>query len=328
MRFRPGLLFSVLLMALPGGDNHLARLAEVKPRVALLVATRVDGRPLHVSRRLVFVEGWTLASEDPEFGGISGLLAEEGDLLAVSDRGALIRLDGARIGAPVRARIAPLPRGCGNPTLKIERDSESIATDPRSGRYWVGFEWRNALCVTGPGGQGGRIFRPRALADWPRTGGPEAMTRLSNGGLLVLAERPPGGGRDSPLLIFPNGDPAESPLALSYRSPKGYRPTEVAELPDGSILVFHRQFRAPARFRAILSIVPQTALRPGTVAEGRPLALFMEPGLADNFEAIAIDRQGEDVFVWLASDDNFVSTQKTYLLKYRLLPVSGGGFFR
>ena len=105
------------------------------------------------------------------------------------------------------------------------------------------------------------------------------------------------------------GDPA-APNAraeeLSYLPPPGYRPTEIAELPDGALLILHRRFSMPLNFSTILSILPRDRLMPGRPIRARALALFKAPGVHENFEG---------------SDDNFAALQKTYLLKFAL----GGG---
>ena len=322
------LFFVVMLAGAAGGADYAARLAAVKSARVAVTATPVDGRPLHASRRFVFVEGWTLVSAAPEVGGVSAMIVEEGDLVALTDRGALIRLDGARMHPPEAASIDPLPTGCADRELKTERDSESLAADPMTGRMWIGFEWRNALCLTDGTGSRATVTRPSAMRNWPRTGGAEAMVRLANGTLLVLAERPAEGGLASPLLAYRDADVSAHPVSMEYRPPEGYRPTDMAELPDGSLLIVNRRFRKPFDFSTILVMSSPFSAVDGNRLETRPIALFKSPGIADNFEAIAVDVQGGRTYVWLASDDNYVSTQKTYLLKFELVPVSGSSGVR
>jgi hypothetical protein len=52
----------------------------------------------------------------------------------------------------------------------------------------------------------------------------------------------------------------------------------------------------------------------------REIARFGAPLLVDNMEALAVRREGERRFVYLASDDNFNALQRTLLLKFELLP--------
>jgi hypothetical protein len=321
-------VFLVLLGVSVGGDDYVARLPAVVPGRIDIVSEPVNGLPIHASRRFRFVEGWALSSPASEFGGLSALAAEEGDLVAVTDRGALLRLDGARIHVPVSGTLRPLPPGCADRELKTDRDAESIATNPLTGMFWIGLEWRNAVCEVDGEGQQGRLIRPPSMRNWPRTGGPESMTRLTNGDLVILAERPGDGASETPMLIYRQSILTGQPRVLRYRPPPGYRPTDLAELPDGSLLILNRRFRAPFDFSSILVMTPPLAGAGESPLTGRPLALFQSPGIADNFEALAVDIQGASTQVWIASDDNFVATQKTYLLKFELLPASGRGSVR
>jgi hypothetical protein len=328
MRRAVTLLIVVMLGGAAGGADYVARLTPIEIARLEVQAAPVDGSPLHASRRLRLVEGWSLSSRNRELGGISAMIVEEGDLLALTDRGALIRFDGARMRAPDTASILPLPEGCAHRELKTERDSESLAVNPMTGQMWIGFEWRNAICEIDDVETPGVTMRPDAMRNWPRTGGAEAMLRLGSGTLLVLAERPSDGGRTSPLLAYPQSDLSADPIAMRYRPPEGYRPTDMAELPDGSLLILNRRFRAPFAFSTILVMTTPFVAARGAVLDGRPIALFKAPGIADNFEAVAVDVQGMNTHVLIASDDNYVSTQKTYLLRFELLPASGSSSVR
>ena len=47
----------------------------------------------------------------------------------------------------------------------------------------------------------------------------------------------------------------------------------------------------------------------------------MRPLIHDNFEGVAITREGRDTIVWLVSDDNQLFLQRSLLLKFKLDPV-------
>lgn len=317
MSLRPMILAAFALAALPGGDRHIARLSPVEAVRGIVTAAPVVPDGLTVSSRLTFVEGWALSWDTREFGGLSALAVEEGDLIALSDRGSLLTLDGGRFAPPHRARITPLPPGCADATLKRERDAEALALDPATGRAWIAFEAVNGVCVTTPDRTRGRRLVPPAMEKWPGKSGAEAMARQPDGTLLVLAERDGGGRRESPLLIFPKGRLDRPPVALRYRPPERFRPTDLAILPGGDLLIVNRNFTPPLRFSTIITHVERPVLEANAVLSGRAVALFRAPGIADNFEALAVDRQGTETYLWLASDDNFAATQKTYLLKFR-----------
>ena len=310
-------LLGVLLGLSGSSIYNLAR--PIVDHSVAITARRLDAPRAMTSSRLRFVDGWRIAAKDADFGGLSGLLAYPDGLLAVSDKGALVELQFVR-GRPRRARIRPLPAGCGQGAIKLQRDSESLARDD-AGQIWIGFEWRNAICRTSNAlAQASALAVPRQMRPWPSTGGPEAMTRLRDGRMVVIAERARGDGAEVPMLVFA-GDPAigdRPAIELRYRPPAGYRATDVAELPDGSLAVLHRRFQLPLNFSTILSVVPASALTPGAVVRSTAIALLRAPGLHDNFEGLAVDQRTGRTFVWLVSDDNFSPWQATYLLKFEL----------
>ena len=47
--------------------------------------------------------------------------------------------------------------------------------------------------------------------------------------------------------------------------------------------------------------------------------MLKPPLKVDNMEALAITREGEDIIIWIASDDNFNAVQESILMKFRLL---------
>lgn len=274
---------------------------------------------LTLSKRLRFVAGWRLESGDADFGGLSALLRTRDGLLSVTDTGALVVIKIDR-GVPRSARMRSLPADCARSRVKLHRDSESLAQDER-GRIWVGFEWRNMVCRLRPGArQAEQLAAPAQMRGWPLTGGAESMTRLRDGRFVVIAERAGGGSGDVPLLIFP-GDPLETGAVATevrYRPPTGYRPTDVAELADGALLVLNRRFKLPFSFSTILSIVPAERLS-APIVQGRAIALLKPPGLNDNFEGLAVEERDGRTFLWLVSDDNFAPVQNTYLLQLELI---------
>lgn len=324
--WRALLRYAVLALPLAVSSSDGSPFLEaVVARSIQIKATALKSPAITLSKRLRYVAGWQLESEDAEFGGLSALVFTPGGLVALADKGVLLRFE--RAEPPRTAGILPLPRGCAFSQLKLDRDSESIARDPASGAYWIGFEWRNAICRADRDlTRAVAVAQPAQMRSWPRTGGPEAMTRLADGRTIAIAERGTGGGRDSPMLIYA-GDPSAPGARATVRRyipPKGYRPTDIAELPDGSLLVLHRRFRLPFDFAAMLTMLPPGALDTNKVESGRPLALFKSPGLSDNFEGVTVQAQGERVYILMVSDDNFVPSQKTYLLKFELLGGSSG----
>lgn len=265
--------------------------------------------------------GWILESEDSDFGGLSALAVRPGHFTAISDTGLLVRID--RRGE--QARLESLPQRCVPHQLKRERDSESLALDPRTGALWIGFEYRNAICRIGVDGEA-RLYAPPAMAHWPRLAGPEAMLRRDDGSFLVFAERAEKGGPISPLLLFDRDptDPRAKVTALSYRAPPQYHPVDAAMLPDGRMLVVNRRYAFPLDFSAIVTLVEPFAPRQGAVIEGHPVIVLAPPHIADNFEGISVEKQGAETRIWLVSDNNFLPQQRTYLMEFVLVQPGSG----
>lgn len=269
---------------------------------------------------LRYLGGWELASGDPNFGGLSTMVWRGGRLVAVSDAGTVFEIGFVR-GVPVGRVLGPLPAGPGTGLEKADRDSESLTTDPASGRMWVGFEMHNAVWRYDAAFRAGQTHaEPPAMAKWPSNGGPEAMVRLFDGRFLVFSEEAPGPEKSTALLLFA-GDPTEpgpAPLLAGYRAPKGYRVTDVTQLPDGRLLLLHRRASLMEGLSATIAILDPAAIRPGHAAEARELARLASPLTVDNMEAIAVSREaGRDV-LWIASDDNFSPLQRTLLLEFAL----------
>jgi len=267
------------------------------------------------------LRGWTMESDDPDFGGLSALAMDNDGLAAISDTGLLLYLSGDLS----RARLQSLPRECVPQPLKRTRDSESLARDPRTGTVWVGFEYRNSICRIEPSGRSSD-FRPRSMTRWPKLGGAEAMLRRADGSFLVFAERSAGGGAIAPLLHF-DRDPVDARAvvtAMRYEAPAQYHPVDAAMLPDGRMLVVNRRYAFPLDFSAIVTLVEPFGVRRGELVRGRPVILLAPPHIAENFEGIAVETRGARTFIWLVSDDNFLPEQRTYLLEFELVKARSG----
>lgn len=274
---------------------------------------------------LTLLAGWRLTSESRQFGGWSALSVEGDRITAIGDAGSVLRFRLGRFGRPYAASIVPLPRGCGPVNDKIWRDTESLARDPRSGDWWVGYEWRNALCRVSPDFAVARgVGAPRAMARWSKVAGPEAMLRLANGHIAVLAEGDPKRGGSRPLVIF-DRDPTDAAVRVArftWFPPEGFSPTDFARLPDGRWIVLVRRFGLNTLFTAQLVLVDPRERRGAVLATGRILARFEPPVLHDNFEGLSITIEQGRPIVWTISDSNFLDWQSTYLLKFAIDPAA------
>lgn len=327
MLLRPAIaLFSLgclLLLAASGRDGR--DLLGKTPRMTV-ERVPLDAKDPARTRvgALTYLGGIRLKSPDRAFGGFSSLQIKGDRFTLLSDGGTFIRF---RMGAdwtPRELAFGDLPDGPGTGWLKADRDSESMASDPATGQIWVGFENYNAIWRYDDGlARAERGVRPPAMRDWSANGGPESMVRLTDGRFVVLSEtsRPKGSkaGRDA--LLFP-GDPtapSAAPIRFVYMPPgEAYDPSDAVQLPDGRVLVLNRRFSVPGLFTARLTLIDPRAIRPGAVLRGIQIAELASPLLHDNYEALAITREGKNTILWVASDDNQQFWEWSLLLKFRV----------
>jgi hypothetical protein len=329
MAFYVRLAICAAFLSLQSGSASRFAVEMVASHAITLGALALDHPVVATDPSLRLMGGWVLSSKDPAFGGLSGLLTDGHNFTAVSDLGLLVRFSLDDAGRVSKARIDPLPRGCARNDLKSDRDSESITGDPARGHIWIGFEWNNAICRAATAGVSAEgVAKPTQMRGWERTTGPEAMVRLADGRFLVIEERPKSGAFSGPALLFP-GDPitpGTRAQELVYQDPVPYfRPTDAAQLPDGRILVLHRNFKPPFRFRAKLAILDPLPAHPDKPLFGRVIASLDEKGLTDNFEGVAVSQADGHTYIWLVSDDNYLWLQRTYLLKFELLGKAESG---
>jgi hypothetical protein len=262
---------------------------------------------------------WQLTSGNSLFGSYSALVAPApGQLLAFSDRGDFLAF-AAPGSAPAPVRIGTVPGGATR--HKHYRDIEAATRDPVTGRIFLALEGRNAAARYGPDLSFEALRQVPEMREWRLNSGPEAMVRLGDGRFVVLCECRTGWFSSSvhPALLFA-GDPslAGAAQAFTFAGAEGYRPTAMAELPDGRVLVLVRRLTwpMPPRFRAKLLLADPAEITPGGTWRAAELASIRAPLPVDNFEALAISPGADGALVaWLLSDDNQAPSQRTLLIK-------------
>jgi hypothetical protein len=152
--------------------------------------------------------------------------------------------------------------------------------------------------------------------------------RLADGRFVVLSEGNVSwtGNGGHPALLFPD-DPAAGakPQAFTFAGPPGYRPTDMAQLPDGRVLVLMRRllWPFPMRFAGCLVLADPAGIAAGRVWHGQELARLEAPLPVDNFEAMAITPAADgQLAVWLMSDANAAQFQRTLLWQLILDPAA------
>jgi hypothetical protein len=96
---------------------------------------------------------------------------------------------------------------------------------------------------------------------------------------------------------------------------------DAAQLPDGRVLVLTRKIVLgwPA-FESLLLVGDPRTIRAGETWEPSLFAQLDSLLPRENYEALAVQREGGGVALWLMSDDNFSSFQRTLLARLRLRP--------
>jgi len=320
----------------PGRDAVIAAALAaclVLPGPAAAEPITVRGRPIVLDSEepgrtrvgeLEFVAGFSLHSGDRRFGGLSGLtLGRDGrSLIAVSDHGwwltARLRqeADGSLAGLEAAA-LDPLRRADGKPVRIADGEHDAEAVERLAdGSLVVSFERRHRLWrYASPGVAAAPYVAFAELARLPRNGGIEAIAPLADGRLLLLAEESNDAAGDHRGWLWQDG----RATALSYAAVGAFKPTDMAPLPDGDVLVLERRFSPIGGAGARLVRIERDAVRPGARLDGREVARLEWPVVTENFEALAVaSAPGGGSFVYLLSDDNFNPLQNTLLLQFRL----------
>lgn len=307
-------LLAAALLAVLLAPGTMLRTPLTAPDVRDLRATALSDGPADGTMSHGFTrEGlWELASADMHFGGFSALLVlDDATLRAFSDRGRMLTFAAPGSPDPREPRIVNVwNREALSGTIP---DIEGATRDPETGTYWLAFENSNALIRFSIASEFEASRQPPRWQDWPENGGAEAFARLPDGRFLVLPERGSTG------LLYPDDPVGDiAPLTFSFSMPLGYQPTDMAALPDGRVLVLLRQldWTIPP-FDAALAIADPRALAEGDMLELLLLVKLDALLPRENYEALALAGVEEDgaIGLWLMSDDNLASFQRTLLAR-------------
>lgn len=290
--FNAFILFSTILSAYWA----IRPLPDIRPRP--VVSVPLSFEPVQIASPkspLRLAGAWVVTAGDGRLGGVSALAIDRGRLLAVSDRGAVIRLDYPSAAHPM-AQLADLRHGPGTFGEKWVRDAESIAPDPGRRGWWVGYEQKHSLWHYDAGF--GRVISRIDLDrdDWRDNRGAEGL--LSEGNrLLVTAEN----GRD--LLLVNSGGIEMLPFDA------GAEVADAARAPDGNPWLLLREKGLGGVSQAIAPLI-----RIGQGYRAGP-ALPVPKGMFDNYEGMAIEaRPNGDWRFWLITDDGHRFFARTLLV--------------
>ncbi len=323
-RRRPVRILAVTVLALALAPGTWLRSAQQETDLRpLLAVTPLDLPSIEAGPDMVAVAAWELSSENKHFGGYSALLVREDDaapaFFAASDRGRFLRFD-LRDGEPEFGAIAGSVAN-----TKDAIDVEAVTSDPATGRLWFAYEGRNLIERRNASLGDAARAKPGAMERWGENSGPEAIVRLADGQFIVLSEGPRATyGTEHAALLFAD-DPVKSVkvAAFTFTPPSGYRPVDMAQLPDGRVLILVRRFipALPPRFETKVLLADPQGIVAGGIWTGQTIATIAPPLPSDNYEGMdVVTRPDGGTDIWLIADDNLATFQRTLLLKLSWQP--------
>lgn len=258
---------------------------------------------------------WELTSQDPNFGGLSGLaLQDEHTLLAVTDAGGWITLD-LEGAAPTAAKIGYM-RGADGKFLsgKTENDAEGLTM--RDGVAFVSFE-RDfrieafAVGICGASAKAVEIAKlPAAHAGvaLDPNQGPEALTLTPEGALLFGFEAAAASGSPIGHVL---ADATSEWSGVKAANPDGFAlvAMDTVALAGGGTreIYLYRAFDLLRGARSVLVWGPGEA---GRLSLSRPV-------MTDNFEGLAAGMlETGELRIWTVSDNNFSKQQRTLVFAF------------
>ncbi len=278
-----------------GLHRPLRTMADRVPRPPVSVAMTFTAVPLRGSGPFMPVGAWELRADDPRLDGVSALVREGEEFLAITDSGVAIRFPRPGTASPVM-RLSDLPSGPGVPMRKAGNDAEAMARDPAGRGWWVAFESVHQLRLFDD-----RLTRTLAVVPldgrrWTDNGGVEGMAAVP-GGVLLFAEE---------------GDMVQRfdgrELASWRIDPPG-RLGDAARLPDGRILLLLRRL-SPLGFSNGVALYDPA--RGTTLFLGR-----LTFGHLDNAEGLAVEPMpGGFVRLWVITDRDSRARGRTLLAAY------------
>ncbi|WP_300377433.1 esterase-like activity of phytase family protein [Henriciella sp.] len=268
-----------------------------------------------------FEGGWSLQTEFASFGGLSGLkVLPSGDLLAVSDGGALVEIgfDQKLLEPTGQATLTFLKDESGSIlTGKSQADSEGL--EYIDGLAFVSFERDHRILAYGYGVCGGnaRGIEVSAIGTSPES---LAGTIRGNGGaeaLMLEDDRLIAGLEDitdrlSPVAVI--DEAGEAQFAARPWIDGGDLPLVGFDRLEATTYSLHRAWNPVTGNSIMLGRVDETGRSVPLVRLSRPLSV-------DNFEGVAT-AYGPDgaARLFIIADDNFSDGQQTLLFVFRVEP--------
>lgn len=275
--------------------------------------------------------GAILTSDDPLFGGLSGLIVSPNgqSLVAVSDIGSWVTADLTyEDGQLTGLENVALSRILGAPGEslrgKVERDSEGLGI-AANGDFLVSFERYHRVArydFTNQGFQARATYidLPDEIAEFSANKGLESVGQfgentLLSGQILVIAERSLDDSENhSGWLLGPEGA-----KRLSIERSDEFDITDLEILPDGRVIILERRFSIFFGLAMRLRLFLPQELTSGGQIQGHVLLVTKSNWRIDNMEGLsAHTSEAGETILTLISDNNFRDSQRTLIMQFAL----------
>ncbi len=283
---------------------------------------------------LEYVAGYHLTSDDPRFGGISGIeTLDNGSLLSITDQGDFlwIGMDEYDHLQPVSAQISAIRDTNGTPyDSKRAADSEGLAVS--NGLALVSFEQDHRieafdLETCGSNARASRILDldldKHGVEKISPNGGMEALALTGDGGLILGIETLIDGA--SQVSISPKGKMADFKHRLNAGGNKKMTGSDFLAQSDteGDLYSLHRHYNpvTGTYIRLLQTHVQLDENDEYQLGEPKELLYLKPPGITDNFEGITVRREENGIIrLFIVSDDNFSPKQRSLFLIFNVEP--------
>jgi len=317
--------------------DHIAKVGEnnIALRATPIPLSHQDPNLKKIDK-LSYLGGLQLSSPNHRFGGISGLvISPNGEqILGVSDKGwwflSNVIYDNNQLQGLENSRMQRLQLG----DYKYHYDAEAITAVDSAG-FVVSFEGKHRMSYYQANSEIDYssvlnapaqvpTFTPDLapiLAALPQNLGVEALTTLQDGRMLAISESTENekethdiNGKAKAWLVGRG-----KALPLFYDMQEGYRPTDMATLPCGDVLILERHFSLSRGLASRLRRVKAMDIQENALIHGELIADLKFPLNLDNMEALAV-RQNDagETLIYIMSDNNYNRLQRTLLMMFKL----------
>jgi hypothetical protein len=281
--------------------------------------------------KIKMISAVELNAAHTDFGGFSGMaLKRDGSkIYAITDRARLAEADPVAdpqggISCWRSVSLRPLRGTSGDPLAGSYLDAEGMTfSNSEQTKALISFERRHRAVeydLTEEKATPLRELKQPDIADeLTYNESYETVRRLKNGDIILFPEYLPEKGAPSRLRGYVlNRKTDQWKQIRIMQTEVGRYVTDLIELKNGDILTLERAFTVLTGPTAIIRHFSRAEFMSGVPQKGEILASFNRQTGSDNFEAMASLPIADGELIYLLSDDNFLSLQKTLLVTLKI----------